>query len=114
MAGTCITAETFEGWKTAFLAEVDAEKRKTQAIKEAKKGGRLTGTPKPALFFHVHTTDTQRAGRELFEKDQSLRTSDLAMTSAGTADTAFALVADDAGRCRRSGGRQECFRGFGS
>lgn len=45
MAGTCITAETFEGWKTAFLAEVEAEKRKTQAIKEAKKGGRLTGTP---------------------------------------------------------------------
>eukprot|EP00048_Salpingoeca_helianthica_P021947 m.15370 g.15370 ORF g.15370 m.15370 type:complete len:243 (+) comp6659_c0_seq1:98-826(+) len=58
IVGTLVTSETFEAWRVNFMKDVDAKLEAAQAAERASRKGRLTG-------------------RQLFERDASLRTSDI-------------------------------------
>lgn len=58
LVGTLVTSESFAAWNAAFMREVEAARESYLAAERALKKGRLTG-------------------RQLFERDSSLRTSDI-------------------------------------
>ncbi len=93
--GTLVTSETFEAWRVNFMKGVDANREAFLAAERAARKGRLTG-------------------RQLFERDASLRTSDIKEVAPGEVFARCFLVLvqtvisarlpSHSSGCRRGGG----------